>query len=44
MKTTPTAPSGRIELARVRGWLGFGLVAAGMLYWFADLARWLAPA
>jgi hypothetical protein len=44
MKITPTVTSGRIDLARVRSWLGFGLVAAGTLYWFADLARWLAPA
>ena len=42
MKTT-TPASRHIELARLRSWLSFGLFAAGTLYWFADLARWLAP-
>lgn len=33
-----------IEPARLRDWLGFALCTAATLFWFADLARWLAPA
>lgn len=42
MKTTTTS-SHSLELARLRSWVTLGLFAAGTLYWFADLARWLAP-
>jgi hypothetical protein len=42
--TAAVADTHEAHPRRLRDWLSFGLFAAATLVWFADLARWLAPA
>ena len=43
-RTVAAPPSPEAGHARLRGWLTWAMCAAATLLWFADLARWLAPA